>query len=113
MRRVRGQADKEDEMSEIRTIEIWDAGYVWHIPLNVIAEKRADFYADDKDTTREEEIEFVMEDDYEGLDWYLNNMDFEDVAEHAVLVKTPPKKEKPGPGAEVQFGVADLAALTE
>ena len=84
-------------------LEIDDGGFVWRIPLQVIAEKRADYYADDPDTTREEEIAFVMDDDFEGIDWYGNNMDFEDVAEHAKLVRTPETRKYPGPNSELDI----------
>jgi hypothetical protein len=80
----------------VKVIEINDGGFVWHVPLQVVAEARADHYADDPDTTREEEVAHVMGDPGEGLEWYLNNMDFEDVAEHAKLVRRPAEKTAPG-----------------
>ena len=83
----------------MKVIEIMEDGFIWHIPLQVIAEARARHYANDKDTTFKEEVEYVMDDDFEGIDWYLNNMDFEDVAEHARLVQTPQPKKVPGPDA--------------
>ena len=71
-------------------------GTFWQVPLQVIAEARADHYADDPDTTRENEIEHVMTDDFEGVDLYQNNMDFGDVAAVAKLVKTPAPITEPG-----------------
>lgn len=78
-----------------KVIRIEDGGFVWHVPLMAIAENRADHYAEDPDTTRQEEIDYVMGDDFEGLDWFLNNMDFCDVANVATLVETPKHKEEP------------------
>lgn len=77
----------------MKVILIEDSGFVWRVPLAVIAENRAKYYAKrDADTTYEAEFEFVMEDDSEGLDWFLNNMDFEDVEEHAKLIVEPSLK---------------------
>ena len=72
-----------------------DGGYVWHIPLEVIAKNRADFYADDPDSSFDEEMAYVMEDDYEGPDWFVNNMNWSDVSAVAVLVKPPGQKTEP------------------
>ena len=64
--------------------------HVWEVDLKHIADNRAKYYADsDPDTTYQEEFDYAMEDDYEWSDWFFNNMDWEDVAEHAVLIDTP------------------------
>lgn len=71
---------------KVITINTPDGQY--QLPLIKVAEDRAEFYAD-KDGFEvgsmewDEEIEFVMNDNYEGLDWLLNNSDFEDW-EHAL-----------------------------
>lgn len=81
-----------------RVIELSDSGFVWHVPLEAIAKHRAKYYAErDKDTTFEDEFEFVMRDDLEALDWFQNNMDFEDVASDARLVVTPSALKAPRP----------------
>lgn len=80
----------------MKVIEIEENGYVWTVPLLAIAENRADYYAArDDDTTRDEEIDYVMNDDFEGIDWFRNNMDFEDVEDRATLVKTPEPRPRP------------------
>jgi hypothetical protein len=73
----------------MKMIEINDNGHVWHVPLLKVAEHRADHYADDPDSTRQEEIDFVMSDDFEGIDWFANNMNFSEVAEFAKKIVTP------------------------
>lgn len=79
-----------------KAIHINDSGYVWSVPLSEVAKHRADFYSSgDSDTTFDEEFKFVMEDEYEGLDWFLNNMDFADVKDVAVLIKTPEPLQEP------------------
>lgn len=79
-----------------KVIRINDSGYIWDVPLEVIANHRAEYYAKrDKDTTFQEEFDYVMGDDYEGLDWFLNNMDYEDVEGDAKLVQTPAPLTKP------------------
>lgn len=85
-----------------KVIEIEDNGHVWHVPLQFIAEHRADHYADDPDTTREEEIEFVMSNSFEGIDWIQNNMNFSDYASACVKVKTPTVSE-PNVSAEMNI----------
>ena len=84
----------------MKVIEINDEGFVWHVPLLAVAEHRARYYADDPDTTFDEEVEYVMGDDYEGIDWFANNMDFSDIANVATLVQTPPLKAEPDMNAE-------------
>ncbi len=67
-------------------------GAVWGLPLSVVAEDRAKYYAEkDKDTTYQEEYDFVMRDDYEGRDWFLNNMNAKDVRAHFTEISPPPK----------------------
>lgn len=80
-------------------IEVEDTGFVWEVPLSAIADHRAKYYAArDKDTTYQDEFDFVMEDDFEGLDWFFNNMDWSDVAAKATLVKTPDALAEPDMG---------------
>lgn len=56
----------------------------YSIPLRKVAEHRADYYACEVDgheknsTEWQKEVDLVMEDDYEGIDWILNNSDWED-----------------------------------
>lgn len=61
---------------------------VYEFPLQVVADNRANYYkeVDGNDFDRESEIDYVMSDDFEGIDWLLNNMDFEDIPTD-VLVK--------------------------
>lgn len=83
-------------MSKVISIE--SRGYIWHIPLEMIADNRAKYYAErDQDTTYQDEFDYVMEDAFEGLDWFRNNMDFADVAEKARLVERPAPLTEPDP----------------
>ncbi len=57
-------------------IELED-GRIYSIPVKVIAANRADYYVkNDKDTTWDEEFNFVMSDDDEAIDWLFNNMNW-------------------------------------
>jgi len=68
----------------MKVIAIEKAGYVWHVNLHDVADHRAKYYAEkDKDTTYQAEYDFVMEDDYEGVDWFQNNMNWDDIPEDA------------------------------
>ncbi len=64
----------------------------FHLPLQEVAEHRADYYACEVDGHEKnspewkEEVEFVMEDDFEGIDWLINNSDWEDWESHAIKV---------------------------
>lgn len=63
-----------------------ESGRFYHVPLEQVAKHRAEYYAQkDTDTTFEDEMDFVMTDDYEGIDWYQNNMDPDEVK--ATLIK--------------------------
>lgn len=87
----------------MKIIEIKQEGFTWHVPLLAVAENRADHYADDPDTTREEEIAYVMGDSFEGLDWFANNMDFADVRDVATLMETRGKPSEPDCNAETDI----------
>lgn len=56
----------------------------FQIPLKPVAENRADYYAVEKDGHEKgskeynEEVDWVMEDDFEGIDWLLNNTNWEE-----------------------------------
>lgn len=64
----------------------------YDISLQFIAENRADYYACEVDGHEKEgpewkqEVDWVMEDDYEGIDWLINNMNWEDVNDFATKV---------------------------
>lgn len=80
----------------MKVIRIDDTGYIWEVPLETIAKHRADYYAErDQDTTFQAEYDYVMEDPHEGLDWFLNNMDFKDVEKDAKFVRAPEPLKKP------------------
>jgi hypothetical protein len=56
----------------------------FQIPLKLVAENRADYYAVEVDGNEkgsqewQEEVDWVMKDDFEGIDWLLNNTNWED-----------------------------------
>uniref|UniRef100_UPI004055E446 hypothetical protein n=1 Tax=Roseivirga sp. TaxID=1964215 RepID=UPI004055E446 len=56
----------------------------FQIPLKLVAENRADYYAVEVDGNEkgsqewQEEVDWVMNDNYEGIDWLLNNTNWED-----------------------------------
>lgn len=83
----------EGSMAETRK-ELWITmpdGSVWGVPAVLIADNRARYYAEkDADTTYDEEMAFLLGDDFELEDWAANNMNWEDVAEHAYQVKPAP-----------------------
>ena len=74
----------------------FSTGHTYQIPLVVVAEHRADYYAQkhgwnlENDMDRQEyheEVIFIMSDGSEAIDWLENNMNWEDVEEHAILIK--------------------------
>ncbi len=56
----------------------------YSIPLREVAKHRADYYATEIDGHAkhspewDKEVEWVMSDTYEAIDWILNNSDWED-----------------------------------
>jgi len=75
-------------MSKVLSVQFSD-GTTWEIPAEVIADNRATYYAGkDPDTTYPKEFDYLMSDDSELYEWAVNNMNWEDVAAHAVQVET-------------------------
>lgn len=65
-----------------------DNGDQYGLPLEEVAKIRAAYYAaKDPDTTFQEEYEYVMNDSYAGIDWFLNNQDPEDFMGKYFLIK--------------------------
>ena len=63
-------------------------GDLWGLPLEEVAKVRAEYYAaKDPDTTFQEEFDYVMNDSYEGIDWFRNNQDPYDFVGAYVLLK--------------------------
>jgi len=62
-----------------KVLEIERGGYKWEIDLDFIATNRANSYKDDADTTFQEELDYCMTDKHAAIDWYANNMNWDDV----------------------------------
>jgi hypothetical protein len=58
-----------------------DNGDKYGIPLELIARERAEFYLEGNAKEYEEELKYIMNDSYEGIDWYLNNQNPDDFYE--------------------------------
>jgi hypothetical protein len=64
----------------------------YHIPLQNVAEHRADYYTCEVDGNErgsdewKEEVDYVMEDKFEGIDWLINNTDWVDWTDVATKV---------------------------
>lgn len=56
----------------------------YYLPVDVVAHDRAIYYSQGSDDTYHEEYVYTLSDDYEIIDWLLNNMDWEDVSDQAV-----------------------------
>lgn len=68
-------------------------GSLWGVPLEVIALNRADSYAHEFDgdaerSLNEDTMPLFREDPSEVSDWAQNNMDWKDVSDKAVLIKS-------------------------
>lgn len=57
-----------------------------YVPLKTIAEHRAKHYAEGNEKRFEEEVNYVLTDSYEGIDWMSNNMDLEDFEKDIVVL---------------------------
>lgn len=67
----------------MKIIELEYDNETWQLPLRFIAEHRANYYKNKGNSNYQEEVDFVMEDDYEWIDWLTNNMDLNEF-EHVV-----------------------------
>ena len=73
----------------MKKIEIsLENGDLWQVPLMVIAEHRANYYINKSDDSIDysTEIEFIMNDEYEGIDWLKNNMELSDFGENLTII---------------------------
>lgn len=55
----------------------------YFIPLMEVAKNRAEYYAEEDgfaigSKEWQDEIDYVMQDSFEGIDWLINNTDFDD-----------------------------------
>lgn len=79
-----------------KVIEIKKAGYVFHINLDAVAKNRAEHYKDESPESFENEYNYTMEDDFEGVDWYQNNMDWDMIPAHdKKMVSSPSAVDSP------------------
>lgn len=68
-------------------------GDIFDVDLQNIAEHRAEYYAGVDDFERgskewDDEIDYVMSDSYEGVDWLSNNMDWDEIQDLGEFVNT-------------------------
>lgn len=96
-------------MDEIKYIRVADGDYVWSFPARLVAKHRAEYYArEDADTTYDREFAHTIDNDFELNDWFLNNMDWEDVSKFARLDKQPFKLKPNLSEATVSVFLRDL-----
>lgn len=62
-------------------------GALYDIPVSIIATHRANFFAGPDRALFKSEVEIALEDNSVLLDWAVNNMNWEDLEFHAVLVR--------------------------
>ncbi len=82
-----------DILKTYMTVEM-DDGSTWAVPVSVIAENRAAYYAKEYDgdvamSLNEDTIPLFQEDLSEIEDWASGNMNWDEVAEKAFRVATP------------------------
>lgn len=70
-----------------KQIRIETTRAIYNLPLRIVAENRAKYYAEKDPKEYDSEYKFTMEDDYEGIDWLQGNMDLDDYQEHLVKVE--------------------------
>ena len=91
---MRWLADESVTMKKQIQITMPD-GSIWGVPAELVAENRAEHYAD-KDASdntdnfekiKQREYEYTLSDNSEILDWAANNMNWNDVAHAAILIR--------------------------
>lgn len=76
----------------MKVIKITTTEGQYGIPLEMVAEDRANYYIVEVEKNSKESNEFrrevawVMDDDYEGIDWVINNSDWDDWKSKAILL---------------------------
>lgn len=70
----------------------------YRVPLKIIAINRTEYYAEndgfEKDSVEwEEEMDFIMNDDFEAIDWLGNNMDLEDIKKFSEKIEIEDQEE--------------------
>jgi len=99
----------------MKVIEITDGEYTWQLPLEIVAKDRAAYYAkkdsEDGDGSYDDlykaEFEHTMTDDYDGIDWYQNNMNWVGVKDSAKLIKRP--EGDPEPSVDAEYEISEAA----
>lgn len=98
-----------------RVIRINDTGFIWEVDMEIIADNRAHYYAHkealatlDYPTIFEAEMEFIRNDPAEGLDWFQNNMDWDDIKSHAKFIERPEKSEPDITGDQTELSVRNI-----
>lgn len=101
-----------------RVLEIKKGGYTFQVDVSAVAHNRADYYGKkdpepDYDTTYKSEYEHTMTDGYDAIDWFENNMNWEDVPEENRRISDSPKPPESPEDIEYDDGVeielADVA----
>lgn len=90
-------------------------GETYRIKAEIIAEDRAEYYAqreEEEGTEKyqelfEDEKEFALNDEYELKDWAKGNMNWKDVAEHAERVANPDPIDKESEWTNVDMKVRE------
>lgn len=83
------------------------------IPLEIVAKHRADYYAgkdgvDEQAKQYKDEIDWVMNDDFEGIDWLIGSMDWEDVEFAAIRLNASRKMRQDFWTCSDDFEIADV-----
>jgi len=64
-------------------------GEIYGIALKYIAKHRANYYESPLTEAWKKEVDYVMTDSYEGIDWLQNNMNWEDIKDIVFTLETP------------------------
>lgn len=58
----------------------------YSLPLQLVAEHKADNYGKQGSEEWNDEVKYVMDDDFEGIDWLLNNSDWDEWKDKATKI---------------------------
>ncbi len=76
---------------------------IYKLPLSVVAENRAKYYEGKEAGSYDEEYKLTMDDDYEGIDWLQNNMDYDDFCHELEKVEDTIRLEEDWSNAEIEI----------
>lgn len=74
----------------MKVIRVQDGDFVWEFDASLIANHRAIYYYDEDGTSSyKEKYDYTINNNYELIDWFINNMSWSQVSKFARIIEQP------------------------